>query len=92
MENKEHIIRTQNQIQKKIKKQLLKEPNDVGLNYVMAKLSIVRGYTAYDPPIGYKFNADAERYFLALSDEKELKKLKKPFVLSYYSTTVSSLK
>jgi outer membrane protein OmpA-like peptidoglycan-associated protein len=63
-------------LEKKIKKQLLKEPNDVGLNYVMAKLSVVRGYTAYDPTIGYKFNADAERYFLALSDEKELKKLK----------------
>jgi outer membrane protein OmpA-like peptidoglycan-associated protein len=63
-------------LEKKIKKQLLKEPNDVGLNYVMAKLSVVRGYTAYDPTIGYKFNGDAERYFLALSDEKELKKLK----------------
>ena len=63
-------------LEKKIKKQLLKEPNDVGLNYVMAKLSVVRGYTAYDPTIAYKFNGDAERYFLALSDEKELKKLK----------------
>ena len=63
--------------EKKINKALLKEPNDIGHNYIMALLLINRKYKGYDAPKSYEYIIKSENLYRNTFDEKEIKKLTK---------------
>ena len=78
--------------EKKINKALLKEPNDIGHNYIMALLLINRKYKGYDAPKSYEYIIKSENLYRNTFDEKEIKKLTKipinAIVFQNYTDTI----
>ncbi|MFZ4706924.1 MAG: OmpA family protein [Bacteroidales bacterium] len=63
--------------EKKINKAIVKEPNDVGLNYTMAMLLINRKYKGYNASKSYEYLITSVKIYANLTDEKVIKGLNK---------------
>lgn len=78
--------------EKKIVKDLEKNPNDIELNYYKARLYMEPGYKNYNTKLSYKLFVDTRSSYRKINDEKEQKKLGKiPLdtdVLNKYIDTV----
>lgn len=78
--------------EKKINKAILKEPNDIGHNYIMALLLINRKYKGYDAPKSYEYIIKSENLYRNTFDEKEIKRLNKipinTIVFQNYTDTI----
>jgi len=64
-------------VERRLNKDILKEPNDVGLNYEMAVLLIQRGYAKYNPESSYMFLMKTMNLYEGLTDPKKIKSLDK---------------
>ncbi len=64
-------------VEKKIFKELEKEPNDIELNYSLSLLFINRGYSGYDAEKSYHAIIKTNELFHRIQDEKVIKKLNK---------------
>lgn len=72
--------------EKKLNKSLVKQPDDIALNYSMALLLTKRGYKGYDPKRSYEFLLKSNRTYMALNDEKTVKNLNKVSINSAWFT------
>ena len=64
-------------VERKLNKDILKEPNDVGLNYEMTVLLIQRGYPKYNPESSYMYLMKTMSLYESTKDPKILKSLDK---------------
>jgi len=64
-------------VERRLNKDILKEPNDVGLNYEMTVLLIQRGYPKYNPESSYMFLMKTMNLYEGLTDPKKIKALDK---------------
>ena len=60
-------------VERRLNKDILKEPNDAGLNYEMAVLLIQRGYPKYSPESSYMFLMKTMSLYESTTDPKKLK-------------------
>ena len=64
-------------VERRLNKDILKEPNDAGLNYEMAVLLIQRGYPKYSPESSYMFLMKTMSLYESITDPKKIKALDK---------------
>ena len=64
-------------VERKLNKDIAKQPNDVGLNYEMTVLLIQRGYSKYNPESSYMFLMKTMSLYEGLTDPKKIKSLDK---------------
>ena len=64
-------------VERRLNKDILKEPNDVGLNFEMAVLLTQKGYAKYNPESSYMFLMKTMSLYDNITDQKKLKALDK---------------
>jgi outer membrane protein OmpA-like peptidoglycan-associated protein len=64
-------------VERRLNKDILKQPNDVGLNYEMAVLLTQKGYAKYSPESAYMFLMKTMSLYENTTDPKVLKSLEK---------------